>query len=260
MRHTDREILPGVWHLADDMGVCMTLLAGTERALLVDAGYGLHDPKPRLRALTDRPMDVLLTHGHHDHALGAMHFGRAWLFPEDGPVYATYTRDPWRSRVADNAERNGVAFDRGTFLSAAMPEAETPPEQVDLGGITARILCCPGHTPGSAVVWVSERELLLTGDDWNPVTWLFFREALPVRRYRENVRRLAELPFRHVLCSHREDLWPREAFTGFLDGLTDACIDAAVPTGEGAEQGIDTAAAHPAKEQTLIFDRAKARL
>ena len=31
-------VLPGITHIRDCMGVCMTLLAGTERALQVDAG------------------------------------------------------------------------------------------------------------------------------------------------------------------------------------------------------------------------------
>ncbi len=251
------EVLPGVYHLTDEMGVCMTLLAGEQQALLVDTGYGFGDPLKRIRAVTDKPLHVLLTHGHHDHALGAMHFDRVWLFDEDRPVYDTYTRDPWRSRAADQAKDKGIPFDRDAWLSAPMPEPEQPPGCLDLGGMTARIILCPGHTPGSAVVWVPERELLLTGDDWNPVTWLFFREALPVREYRQNVRRLAGLPFRHVLCSHREGLWPRETFTAFLDGLTDACLAAAEPSGEGAEQGIATATAHPAHEQALVFDRAK---
>ena len=32
------EVMPGVTHIEDPMGVCMTLLAGRERAMLVDAG------------------------------------------------------------------------------------------------------------------------------------------------------------------------------------------------------------------------------
>ena len=33
------EVMPGVTHIEDPMGVCTTLLAGRERAMLVDAGY-----------------------------------------------------------------------------------------------------------------------------------------------------------------------------------------------------------------------------
>ena len=38
-----KEALPGVFHIRDGMGVCMTLLRGEKRALLVDTGYGAED-------------------------------------------------------------------------------------------------------------------------------------------------------------------------------------------------------------------------
>ena len=70
MGFTAREALPGVWHIQDPLGVCMTLLAGEERSLLIDTGYGLEDVAAFVRTLTDRPLTVLLTHHHHDHAHG----------------------------------------------------------------------------------------------------------------------------------------------------------------------------------------------
>ena len=70
------EILPGVWHIQDKMGVCMTLLTGDDQALLIDTGYGLEDVAAYVRTLTNKPLSVMLTHGHHDHALGARWFDR----------------------------------------------------------------------------------------------------------------------------------------------------------------------------------------
>ena len=157
MKYQATEHLPGVWHIADVMGVCFTLLVGRERALLVDAGYGLEDTAAFVHTLTDKPMDILLTHGHHDHALGAMHFPSVWLFPEDDGVYRTYSQTAQRRRVADSAEANGIAVDRERFLTAPMAATAPPPQSLDLGGMTAQIILCPGHTPGSAVVYIPER-------------------------------------------------------------------------------------------------------
>ena len=66
---TSQEVFPGIFHITDAMGVSFTLLTGSERALLIDTGYGLEDAAAYVRSVTSRPVDVLLTNGHHDHAL-----------------------------------------------------------------------------------------------------------------------------------------------------------------------------------------------
>ena len=91
MAFISREVLPGVHHIQDCMGVCCTLLVGEERALLVDAGYGLEDVAAYVRTLTSLPVTLWLTHGHHDHALGARWFDAVRPHPADRDVYALYT-------------------------------------------------------------------------------------------------------------------------------------------------------------------------
>ena len=258
MHHfTYTEALPGVYHIQDMMGVCMTLLVGEEQALLVDAGYGLEDVSAFVRTLTDKPVTLVLTHAHHDHALGARWFDKALMFPQERAVYDTYTREPYVTRVADQAAGKGLAvpadWAEGT-MAAPVDLAEGP---MDLGGMTAQIIPCPGHTPGSAVIYVPERQLLLTGDDWNPCTWLFFPAALPVAAYRENVRRLLALPIRHVLCSHQPHLYDRFMLEDFLQALTDDVLDAAQPVNVGYPQ--DTRKALLPHRQELVFDWNKFR-
>ena len=94
-----REALPGVFHIKGAMDVCMTLLAGDKRALLIDAGYGLEDARAFARTLTDKPVSLLLTHAHHDHALGAIAFERAMMFAQDIPLLPVYTGREQRLRV-----------------------------------------------------------------------------------------------------------------------------------------------------------------
>ena len=179
-----KEYFPGVYHIGDAMGVCMTLLAGRRQAVLVDAGYGLEPAGAAVTSLTDLPCRLILTHGHHDHALGAMGFERVWMRPEDFGVYRTYTAPAQRKLVLESARAKGFAVDEAAYLGAEMPEPQPIEERlIDLGGLTLQPVHCPGHTPGSLVLYVPEYRLLLTGDDWNPTTWLFFPEALPVAEY-----------------------------------------------------------------------------
>ena len=260
MFHCDR-VLPDVCHIRDALDVCVTLITGRERALLVDTGYGLEDLGAFIGSLTDLPYDVLLTHGHHDHALGSRFFPRVLALAGEEDVFRTYTTLARREKVLDNAAGRGAPVDREAFLRAPMPPVvPVCPGPMDLGGLTAEVIACPGHTPGSAVVYVPQRKLLLTGDDWNPVTWLFFPEALPFKAYRENVRGLLALPFEHVLCSHRPGLFPREIFESFVTGLTDGAARSARPCDTGRAMGIDTAEMALPHGQVLVFDRQKAAL
>lgn len=259
MVFTSREVCPGVWHIQDAMGVCMTLLVGRERALLVDTGYGLHDVAAYVASLTTLPVTVLLTHAHHDHALGARWFAETWMFPEDAESFPVYTGRQQRERVLASARAQGIETDEA-FLTADIPAPRPMTEQsVDLGGLTANVIHCPGHTPGSAVVFVPERKLLLTGDDWNPTTWLFFPEALAVDDYLPNVRALLALHFEQALCSHRPALYPRAMLEDFLNGLTPEALRAARPVDISPYEAIDTREAVLPGGQILVFDAAKAR-
>ena len=248
-------VCPGVMHIRDAMGVCMTLIEGEKAALLVDTGYGTEDVAAFLRTLTDKPLTVLLTHNHHDHSLGARWFETTCMLPEDLAEWPVFTGEAKRRVVLGQAIGKGLPVTEADFLAGEcrMPE-KVEPGAYDLGGITAEIIACPGHTPGSCVVYVPERKLLFTGDDWNPCTWLFFEAALPVRQYRENVRGLLALDFTHVLCSHQLDCFPRSKFEAFLEGLTDETLDASKPVTIGNYEHINTHQADVAEGQILVFD------
>lgn len=255
--HTN-EFFPGVYHIEDALGVCMTLLCGSREALLVDAGFGLEDLAAYAATVTDKPVRLVLTHGHYDHILGAGYFPEAALFPEDLPLAHEHEFEFWRRRVLEAAAERGIPADERAVLEAPAPVwTELREGTLDLGGLTVQVIRCPGHTRGSAVFYIPERELLLTGDDWNPGTWLFFAEALPIWDYRRNMEKLLELPFRHVLCPHRNELYERAMLEDFILGLTDENLRAAKPVDTGAWLGIRTMEAAPAPGQILVFDAAK---
>ena len=260
MAFESREVLPGVHHIKDAMGVCMTLLVGEKSALLVDTGYGSEDVLAYIRTLTQLPVTVILTHGHHDHALGARWFPQTMMFAEDQADFATYTALETRQRVLAQAQGKGLEVPED-FLIVQIPMPLPLNEQtVDLGGMTAQIMKVPGHTPGSAVVYVPDRKLLLTADDWNPCTWLFFPAALGAQEYRNNVRKLQELGHTHVLCSHQPVLFERSMMDDFLDGLTDEVLRAAIPVDISPYEATDTRQAELPNGQIFVFDWAKAGL
>lgn len=258
MPFESREVLPGVHHIKDAMGVCMTLLVGEKSALLVDAGYGTEDVHTFVRTLTRLPLSVIITHGHHDHCLGARWFEKTMMFAEDQQDFLTYTGLETRRRVLGQAKAKGLDVPED-FLTAEIPMPLPLSEQtVDLGGMKVQVIHCPGHTPGSAVVYVPDRALLLTADDWNPCTWLFFPAALGAHEYLANVRKLQKLPYTHVLCSHQPVLFERGMMDAFLDGMTDDVLRAAVPVDITPYEATDTRQANLPHNQIFVFDWAKA--
>lgn len=253
-------VCPGVTHIRDAMGVCMTLVEGERAALLVDTGYGTEDVKAFVSTLTDKPLTVLLTHNHHDHALGSRWFDKTVMFSEDMAEWSVFTGVDKRRVVLSQAIGKGLPITEEDFLAGECARPYAIHEGLlDLGGMMVQVIHCPGHTPGSCVVYVPREKLLITGDDWNPCTWLFFDAALPVREYRDNIRKLTALDFNRVLCSHQLDCYPRAKFVAFVEGLSDAILDAAHPVTIGGYEHIDTRQADVTEGQILVFDWNKYR-
>ena len=55
-------------------GEIMYLVNGSERSLLIDTCVGAGNLRDFVEKLTEKPLTVLLTHGHVDHAMGAPEF------------------------------------------------------------------------------------------------------------------------------------------------------------------------------------------
>ena len=99
---------------------------------------------------------------------------------------------------------------------------------------------------------------MLTGDNWNPCTWLFFPAALGIREYLKNMRKLLEVPFSHVLCSHQPVLFSRDVPDAFFAALTEDAIANAHPVTISPYDAIRTVQADLPMNQLIVFDRDKA--
>ena len=266
-----RQVFPGITHLQDNMGVCFTLLEGKERALLIDAGYGLEDVSAQVKAITDKPVSLVLTHGHHDHVLGARWFSRAYLCREDLAEYELRTGREQREKVAGQAGDNGLTVP-DDFLTAWMPEPEEPEwnqsvsgfsaRKEDLGGMEILIIRVPGHTEGSLTIYVPDFSLLLTGDDWNPCTWMWFPCSLPVQEWHTNMTKLLDSlerkqGIKKVLCSHQPMLREGTELLDYLSWITPSVLEKAEKSGISNEIRVHRAFL-PERGWELLFDADKA--
>ena len=156
---------PGITHITDAMGVSFTLVEGRDSALLFDAGYGLEDTSGYIRSLTDKPVELILSHGHHDHVLGARWFEHSLMDPADLEEYRLRTSRHQREAVRGQALEKGLHVP-DDFLTADIPLPEPLKytdrtgdfeySVFDLGGREVRAVRMPGHTAGSVVLFVPD--------------------------------------------------------------------------------------------------------
>ena len=257
---TSREMLPGVFMLTDRMGMHSALLVGTKKALLIDTGYGFDDLTAAIRRITPLPFSVLITHGHHDHACGAYQFPQVLMHRDEQDVFSFYAGS-WRQRVWNQATAKALDLSDWTedaFVHMPCGSAAFIDEQeMDLGGLTACVYHCPGHTKGSLCVYVKERKLLLPGDDMNPTTWIFFPECEGLGVLKQSLKKLSALPFEQVLCPHHDQLLPRSEFDAFLEGITPENVKATSEAAFHLWEGKKVYACHPQPRFTLCYDADK---
>ena len=98
------------------------IIEGNEKAVLLDAGTHIPKLDKIVTKITDKPVSLLLTHGHGDHAGAAGCFDELWMNTEDKGMLRNY-------KGTIHHIENGQRF--------------------DLGGRVLEAFYTPGHTPGS---------------------------------------------------------------------------------------------------------------
>jgi len=105
---------------------------------------------------------ILLTHGHLDHAGGAMDLTRRLAAAGlDVPIIGPDPRDRF---LLDGIAEQARKYDIDDMENATPDRWLTEGEQVTAAGIVFDVLHCPGHTPGHIVFASHARGLAIVGD------------------------------------------------------------------------------------------------
>lgn len=194
-------IADGVWAIGEpyqEQEVFSFLIAGSDRAVLIDTGTGAGDIRRLAESLTTRPLSLINSHSHWDH------IGGNWRF-SDIAIHALEA-DRLPRGVPNSRLRREFA---PPAVSAPLPDdldPETfaiPPSQattllqggevVELGARSLRIIHTPGHSPGG-IVLLDEREgRLFSTDVAYPAPLYAFGSDANWEHYRATMRMLASL-------------------------------------------------------------------
>lgn len=151
----------------------MYLLIGEERALLLDTGCGVCDLKAVVAGLTDKPYEVVLTHGHLDHAGGAGVFDRIHLGKGDYDMVRDLDFD-FLKEYADMLGKQG-GYDVYDYSPQVIKPFEKMPDFLpigdgdvfELGNRRVEAFEVPGHTPGGICFMDDTTGILFSGDACN---------------------------------------------------------------------------------------------
>src|SRR5579863_3079969 len=138
------EVEPGTWLVSEPGHVNCFLVAGRERAVLVDTGLGIADIAAAADALTDLPVLAVNTHGHSDHRGGNWRFAEVAAHPlaaetltrpVDGGYLAGYLEGARAQLAAYKRARE--ADDRFFHLFTAATRLRPLPEDADRWAVPA---------------------------------------------------------------------------------------------------------------------------
>ncbi|MGD8252438.1 MAG: MBL fold metallo-hydrolase, partial [Desulfobacterales bacterium] len=137
---------------------------------------------------------VICTHAHPDHMEGA-----GAIVKPSGPLFALHPVEWGMAR--EMARQLGLDFSE--VLDTVEPSFFLEEGLLEVDGIGLRIFHSPGHSPGSITIFHPETGAAFTGD-------LIFAEGvgrtdLPGgdgAQLKESIRRLKDLPIRHLLPGH----------------------------------------------------------
>lgn len=187
----------------------MYLVEGEKESALLDSGSGIGFVRPTIEKLTQKPLKILLTHGHVDHSMGASEFPAENVFINQEDEYIYKPHSSWEFR------RDGLfLMDGGENVTDEDFTPIVPIENYNdlkegkifnLGGISVEIFACPGHTKGSLIFYLPEENIILLGDACNANTFLFEDYSTSIETYLKSLERIKKIlggKFEIALASH----------------------------------------------------------
>jgi glyoxylase-like metal-dependent hydrolase (beta-lactamase superfamily II) len=228
-----RELQHGVWLVSEPTHVNSFLVAGRERAVLIDSGLGIADIRPVVESLTDLDVMVANTHHHWDHVggnapfeevaiheLGAEHL-RAGDNVEFGEQYVSFTRERLaRFGEFENLDRRFYDFLADETTPRPLPDGFDPRawkiapcipsrllhdgDRIELGGRVLQVVHSPGHTPDSVCYVDVENGLLFGGDTYNTGPIYAHMPDSDLEAFARSTRRIADMAdgIRTVYMAH----------------------------------------------------------
>jgi len=172
-----------MWVVETTDKTTMYIIEGSKKAMLIDTGTKCEKLDSVVRLITQKPLIVMVTHIHPDHAGNIKYFDRIYCHPGDTVLMRMM-------KVAYNGKINYVKDG----------------EKFDLGGTTIDVLFTPGHTPGSIVLLDRASGNCYSGDAFGSgQVWMQLQPHISMATYAGSCRTMEALMDKgitRIYCGH----------------------------------------------------------
>jgi len=227
-----------VWVVETSDMTTMYIIEGTQKAMLIDTGTKCANLDKVVSKITSKPLMVVLTHAHGDHAGNINYFKEIYMHPAD----TVLLNKSYKGKV--NFVSDGQVF--------------------DLGGKKIKVVHTPAHTPGSIILIDQEAGICYSGDSFGSgQVWLQLRPFSPMKTYVESCKKMEELMdngITKIYCGHYPYIKGsfNKNYVTDMRILAESLIDGTAPQATPHGQQVSIAGKNPmmvTREQaTIVFD------
>jgi glyoxylase-like metal-dependent hydrolase (beta-lactamase superfamily II) len=206
-------------------------ITGERRSLIVDTGASPAHARQLRNGLVElgaaEPGFAALTHYHWDHVFGGSALNvpiiahvetrqrvqeMARLDWRDNALAARVAAGQEKAAYVENIKREMNNAERAALVIVAPEVVYSDGVEIDLGGLTARILHIGGdHTPDSSIIYCPEERVAFLGDCFYTGTRAGLSCYTTAGLF-PLLDRLEALPVDYYVLGHDPDPWPREKF------------------------------------------------
>lgn len=227
-----------VWVIETTDKTTMHLIEGTKKALLIDTGTKCEKLDEVIQKITQKPLDVVITHAHGDHAGNIRFFDEIYIHPAD-------------TVLLDKTYKGKVHFVNDGYV-------------FDLGGKKIEVSYMPAHTPGSIVLLDKKAGSCYSGDAFGSgQVWLQLRPYAPMKTYIESCKKMEKLMdggITKIYCGHYP--YVKKAYDKHyifeMRTLAEALVNGTAPKATPHPQKVSIGSDHPMMvtlgEATIVFD------
>ncbi|MGC6536637.1 MAG: alkyl sulfatase dimerization domain-containing protein [Candidatus Puniceispirillaceae bacterium] len=220
------------------------------------------------RKLTDKPIArIIYTHSHRDHISGAAIFSEG----QEIPILASHLFKSDLVDVDPDLIFANKALMRRTFMQFGIGLSDderislgvgpgdrpmqgmgaghiTPNEiihhdcDIDLDGITARLIHAPGETDDHLIVWLPEQKILFSGDNWyHAFPNLYAIRGTAYRdfqKWADSLSLMADLEPEILAPGHTRVVFGKNEVHEVLTSTRDAILHVMRETAKGMDEGL----------------------